>query len=96
MVFFVVRKYFSPVFPPCTDGISPKDLKRKNMYFPNLCESRRMLREGGWKLSGRNFAGCCRQKSGLKESRPGAGKRRTVCVVFPVKTGKSLDMEKGE
>lgn len=23
-------------------------------------------------------------------------KRRTVCVVFPVKTGKSLDMEKGE
>lgn len=42
------------------------------------------------------FTGCCRQKSGLKESRSGAGKKRTVCVVFPVKTGKSLDMEKGE
>lgn len=92
---FCCAKIFQSVFPSRTDGI-PVSGRAEGNAFSEAVQERELLRERIGKAGRTGFDACRFPGDGFMKSRFGTGKRKRFAAVFPVKTGKSLDMEKGE
>lgn len=89
---FCCAKIFQSVFPSRTDGI-PVSGRAEANELSGAVQKRESFRK---RIAQTGFEDCRFPGDGFTKSRLGAGKRKRLAAVFPVKTGKSLDMEKGE
>lgn len=93
---FCCAKIFQSVFPSRTDGIPVSGRAEANELSGAVQKRENRSGKESAKLAGRDLRPAAFRGDGFTKSRFGAGKRKRFAAVFPVKTGKSLDMEKGE